>query len=409
MADKKSLTANFIKTVKKPGRYYDTNSTGLHLYVRKTGSKSWVQRLTVNGKIIDIGLGSSVKLLLLEARTESLKNSKLASEGIDPRQTKVKGTAIPTFRQVTDSFIEKKKGELSNAKHLAQWRSTLSSYAHPTMGNLPVNEVTIDHIFMALKPIWLSKNETAQRTRGRIEGVLNFATTKGYRTGSNPAIWRGNLENLLPKPSKVQNRKKMPALQLLDMPRWWAELKQRDGTGAKALMFLTLVGSRSGEIRGMRHGEVEFFTNDDAAEKGYLGLWTIPASRMKAKVEHCIPIIRPVYEFLSEIPHLSDFVFPSSKGGELSDMTLSALMKRMHKSDKTGYFDKKSGQIAVPHGIRSTFRDWAGENEQPRDATELQLAHRIGNKVEQAYFRADLLKIRAKILMDWYKFLEGHK
>tara|TARA_R100000935_G_C2841553_1_gene171366 strand:+ start:206 stop:1435 length:1230 start_codon:yes stop_codon:yes gene_type:complete len=407
MAGQKKLTATFIKAVKVSGRYYDSNSTGLHLYVRKGGSKSWVQRLTFKGKIIDIGLGNPTRISLLEARTLSLNNSKLAVQGIDPRKAKTITTTIPTFQEVSNSFLEKKKAELSNAKHYAQWVSTLTQYAYPTIGHLDVSDITVDHVFKILEPIWLSTNETAQRTRGRIEGVLNYATTKNYRAGPNPANWKGNLENLLAKPSKVQIPQNHPALKLADAQRWWAELKQRDGMGAKALMLLTLVASRSGEIRGMRHDEIEFFTDEEAKKTGYRGLWTIPKSRMKANVEHCIPIIQPAYELLTNMPRQYDLVFPSPKGSQLSDMTLSALMKRINKADKIGYKDKQSGRVAVPHGIRSTFRDWSAENGKPREATELQLAHRIGNNTEQAYFRSRLLEMRAELLIDWHKFLEG--
>lgn len=272
MSGKKSLTALWVKEVKSPGRYYDSNNTGLHFYVRKTGSKSWVQRLKFQGKSIDIGLGGWPKISLKDARITSLMNSKLANDGIDPRKDKIKLITIPTFSQVADDLLIKKEGELSNAKHFAQWKSTLSNYAHPSIGNKPVNEITVDDVLNTLKPIWSTKNETAKRVRGRVESVLNYAITKGYRSAPNPAIWKGNIENLLPKPSKVQNPEHMPALQLSDMQRWWGELQQRDGTGAKALMLPTLVGARSGEVRGMKHDEVEIFSEEEATTKGYLGL-----------------------------------------------------------------------------------------------------------------------------------------
>jgi integrase len=406
VSGKKSLTALWIKEVKSPGRYYDSNNTGLHLYVRKTGSKSWVQRLKFQGKSIDIGLGGWPKISLKDARITSLTNSKLANDGIDPRKDKIKLITIPTFSQVADDLLIKKEGELSNAKHFAQWKSTLSNYAHPSIGNKPVNEITVDDVLNTLKPIWSTKNETAKRVRGRVESVLNYAITKGYRSAPNPAIWKGNIENLLPKPSKVQNPEHMPALQLSDMQRWWGELQQRDGTGAKALMLLTLVGARSGEVRGMRHDEVEIFSEEEATTKGYLGLWRIPKARMKANVEHIIPITQLTYDLIQQTPRQNDLVFPAQKGGQLSDMTLSAVMKRMHESSKIGYIDSRNNRTAVPHGIRSTFRDWAAETKQPRDAVELQLAHRVGNKVEQAYFRTELFDIRAKVLTEWHNFLQ---
>jgi integrase len=258
-----------------------------------------------------------------------------------------------------------------------------------------------------LDKIWIAKNETARRILGRIENVLNYAITKGFRSGPNPAIWSGNLENLLPKPSKVQNPEHMPSLRHSEMPRWWNELQKRDGTGAKALMLLTMFAARSGEIRGMLHSEIQLFSDKEAGQRGYKGVWTIPKSRMKANVEHSSPIIQPVFDLLQQLPRQGDLVFPSQRGGMLSDMTLSALMKRMHADDEVGFNDNRIQRPAVPHGIRSTFRDWAADMRQPRDAVELQLAHRIGSKVEHAYFRSEMLDTRAKVLTDWNKFLNG--
>ena len=408
MASNKSLTANFVKNAKNPGRYYDINNTGLHLYVRKSGSKSWVQRVNLRGKSIDIGLGSTSKVTLLEARTKSLENAKLVSEGTDPRKLKPKANVIPNFKTISDEFLTKKKPELSNSKHFAQWETTLSQYVHPSLGNLPVNEITVTDIFNTLNKIWLTKNETAQRTRGRIENVLSYAITKGHRDAPNPAIWKGTLENLLPKPSKVQNPAHMPAVPCIDMPRWWDALKRRDGTGAKALMLLTMLAARSGEVRGMLHSELEFFTEEEATEKGYMGLWTIPGTRMKAKREHITPIIKPIFELLHQLPRQGDLVFSGVKGGMLSDGTLSSLMKRIHASDTTGFIDSRSKRPAVPHGIRSTFRDWAAETSQEIEPVELQLAHRIGNNSTKPYFRTDILEARAKVLTDWNNFLNGN-
>ena len=408
MAGNKNLTANFVKNAKQKGRYFDKNNTGLHLYVRVSGSKSWVQRIILNGKQIDIGLGSTSIVTLLEARTKSLENVKLVSKGIDPRKLKHKANVIPSFKTISDEFLIKKKPELSNSKNFAQWETTLSQYVHPSLGNLPVNEITVTDIFNTLSKIWLTKNETASRTRGRIENVLSYAITKGHRDAPNPAIWKGNLENLLSKPSKVQNPVPMPAVPVLDMPRWWDALKRRDGSGAKALMLLTMVAARSSEVRGMLHSELKFFTEEDANEKGYMGLWIIPGSRMKAKREHITPIIKPIFELLQQLPRQGDLVFSGVKGGMLSNATLSSLMKRIHASDANGFLDSRSKYPAVPHGIRSTFRDWAAETSQETIPVELQLAHRIGNNSTKPYFRTDILEARAKVLTDWNNFLNGN-
>jgi integrase len=223
----------------------------------------------------------------------------------------------------------------------------------------------------------------------------------------NPAAWQGNLSALLPQKSKVKTKRNHPALQLKDAQRWWAELKQRDGTGAKALMLLTMTASRSGEIRGMRWEEVHCFDEDEANKRDYLGIWARPAERMKAKREHRVPITSAMYKLICGTNDKTGLVFKSAKLTTLSDMTLSALMKRMHASDKQGFVDKHSGLPAVPHGLRSTFRDWVAETGQSREAAELQLAHKFGSEVEHAYYRTDLLDERASLLSNWIEFLEN--
>jgi integrase len=223
----------------------------------------------------------------------------------------------------------------------------------------------------------------------------------------NPAAWQGNLSLLLSSKNKIKTVTNHPALQLKDAQRWWAELKQRDGTGAKALMLLTMTASRSGEIRGMCWEEMNFFEDTEAQKRGYLGIWTRPAERMKAKREHRMPITSAIYELISDKIDQTGLVFKSGKLTTLSDMTLSALMKRMHASDAYGFVDQRSALPAVPHGLRSTFRDWVAETGQSREAAELQLAHKFGSEVEHAYYRTDLLDERAKLLDRWHKFLEG--
>ena len=220
----------------------------------------------------------------------------------------------------------------------------------------------------------------------------------------NPAVWTGNLSALLPSKTSA-NRRNHPALQLKDAHRWWEELKQRDGLGTLALMMLTLTASRSGEIRGMQWDEISLFDEPKAKERGYLGIWTRPAERMKAKREHRVPIIQPMYDLIFQANKRSGLVFKSRNQTALSDMTLSALMKRMHFKDKDG-LDERSKLPAVPHGLRSTFRNWVAETGQSREAAELQLAHKFGSNVEHAYYRTDLIDERAKLLMRWYEFLE---
>ncbi|MDB4221608.1 integrase arm-type DNA-binding domain-containing protein [Amylibacter sp.] len=404
---KKKLSAQYLNSNLDAGRYYDDNGTGLNIHVRKSGSKNWSQRLRINGKQIELGLGSYPNVPLTEARSLAAKNKALSAQGINPKTHKEKPTIIPTFAEIADTVLEIKNAELTNKKHKAQWRSTLEQYAYPTIGSLPVNQITVDHIHSLLETIWLQKTETASRLRGRIQVVLNYAIVKKMMSAPNPATWDGNLSALLPSKSKATKPKQQPALQLKDAQRWWKELKLRDGNGARALMFLTLAASRSGEVRGMTWEEVDLFSQKEAEQRGFHGIWTIPAIRMKANREHRIPITKDMLRLIEGIKPRKGFVFSSNKNTELSNMTLSSLMKRMHFSDQKGFVDAKSQRPAVPHGLRSTFRTWAAENKHSREAAELQLAHKFGNNVEHAYYRTDIIDERAQLLMKWHAFLEG--
>jgi integrase len=402
----KKLTAQYLNSNLETGRYYDDSGTGLHIHVRKTGSKNWAQKIRYNGKQLELGLGSYPSVMLAEARRIAAENKSLVSKGINPKYKREKAKAIPTFSEVMESALPSILDGLSNDKHKAQWRSTLETYTLPHIGGMPVNEITVNEIHDLLKPIWKEKTETASRLRGRIETVLNYAIVKGLMSAPNPATWQGNLSALLPSKKQAQEPKHLPALQLQDAQRWWAELKMRDGVGSTALMLLTLTASRSGEIRGMRWEELELFDEPTAMQKGYSGIWVRPAHRMKAKREHRVPILKPMYKLISQIGNKTGLVFKSRSGTTLSDMTLSALMKRMHSSDDKGYMDRQSGSPAVPHGLRSTFRNWVAETGQSREAAELQLAHKFGSAVEHAYYRTDLIDERAKMLMVWHEFLE---
>ena len=404
---KKKLSAQYLNSNLDAGRYYDDNGTGLNIHVRKSGSKNWSQRLRINGKQIELGLGSYPNVPLTEARSLAAKNKALSAQGINPKTHKEKPTIIPTFAEIADTVLEIKNAELTNEKHKAQWRSTLEQYAYPTIGSLPVNQITVDHIHSLLDSIWLQKTETASRLRGRIQVVLNYAIVKKMMSAPNPATWDGNLSALLPSKSKATMPKQQPALQLKDAQRWWKELKLRDGNGARALMFLTLAASRSGEVRGMTWEEVELFTQKEAEQRGFVGIWTIPAIRMKANREHRIPLTEEMYALINGTKTHKGLVFCSDKNTELSNMTLSSTMKRMHFSDQLGFVDAKSQRAAVPHGLRSTFRTWAAENKHSREAAELQLAHKFGNNVEHAYYRTDIIDERAQLLIKWHAFLEG--
>src|SRR6056300_977119 len=402
----KKLTAQLLNTNMDAGRYYDDSGTGLHIYVRKSGSKSWSQKIRFGGKQLELGLGNYPMVSLAEARRIAAENKALAQRGINPKLERVKPKTIPSFNEVMELALPSILDELKNAKHRAQWRTTLETYALPSIGSTPVNEITVNEIHALLQPIWKTKTETASRLRGRIEKVLDYAIVKGMMSPPNPAAWQGNLSALLPQKAKVKIKQNHPALQLKDAQRWWAELKQSDGSGAKALMLLTLTASRSGEIRGMRWEELQMFQDAEVQKRGYIGIWTRPAERMKAKREHRVPITSAMYELICNTNDQTGLVFKSGKLTTLSDMTLSALMKRMHASDEIGFIDQRSSLPAVPHGLRSTFRDWVAETGQSREAAELQLAHKFRSEVEHAYYRTDLLDERAKLLECWHKFLE---
>ena len=404
---KKKLSTLYLNSNLEPGRYYDDSGTGLHIHVRKSGSKSWSQKIRFDGKQLELGLGSYPMISLTEARRIAAENKAIAAQGKNPKVERTRPETVPTFREVMVLALPSILDELQNAKHRAQWRTTLEQYALPSIGDIAVNEITVNEVHALLLPIWKSKTETASRLRGRIEKVLDYAIVKGMMPAPNPAIWQGNLSSLLPKKTKIQITKNQPALPLRDAQRWWAELKRRDGVGSSALMLLTMTASRSGEVRGMRWDEIELFKKKEASQRGYMGIWTIPARRMKAKREHRTPITRPIYELLSGLDNENGLVFKSRNSTMLSDMTLSALMRRMHASDEKGFTDQNSGRAAVPHGLRSTFRDWVAETGRSREAAELQLAHRFGSASEKAYYRTDLLDERAKLINDWQDFLEG--
>jgi integrase len=288
---KKKLTAQLLNSKMDAGKCYDDNGNGLFISVRKSGVKSWSQKIRFGGKQHELGLGSYPATSLAEARRNSADNKAMTAKGLNPKVERSKPTSIPTFAEVAHDVIKMKQDSLSNAKHKAQWQSTLEVYAFPKIGNSPVNEITVNDIHDLLKPIWKSKTETASRLRGRIETVFDYAIVKQMLPPPNPAVWKGNLSALLPQKSKVAETNPQPALRSEDTQRWWAELKRRDGNGALALQMLTLASSRSGEIRGMHWDEIELFDTTKAQKLGYFGVWICPAKRMKAKREHKVPII----------------------------------------------------------------------------------------------------------------------
>ncbi len=289
-----------------------------------------------------------------------------------------------TFEQAAREWHQSKQSEYRNPKHAAQVLRTIKAYAVPVIGTMPVEQIGLKDVLAVLQPVWADKTETASRLRGRIENVLAWATVSGHRTGDNPARWKGNLDAVLAQPGKIARVKHHAALPIEQLPTFFARLRQQSGMAARALEFLILTAARSGEVRGAKWMELD----SDA------GVWTVPAERMKARREHRVPLASQARDLLERLPKFegSDFVFSAPRGGMLSDMSISAVMRRMDAE-------------AVPHGFRSTFRDWAAEHtEYAGEIAEMALAHTISNKVEAAYRRGDLLAKRRQMMNDWAEY-----
>ncbi|MEI4196444.1 tyrosine-type recombinase/integrase [Roseovarius sp. E0-M6] len=397
----KELSAVDLRRVAHPGFGGNYNVAvggvdGLQLQVTPTGARSWLLRVTIKGKRRQIGLGSYPDVTLAQARERARGFKDQIWNGIDPLAEKRR----LNFAQAMEKTLDARMAEFRNEKHKKQWRSTLDTYAVPLLGKMAVSDIDVSDVLRVLEPIWTTKTETASRLRGRIEAVLSWATVGGHRTGDNPARWRGNLDAVLPKPGKVAKVRHNPALSLADAADWFTDLRKRDGMATRALEFVALTAARSGEVRGATWDEI-----DTEA-----GLWIIPADRMKAGKEHRVPLTAEAVALLEALPRMqgSDYVFPAARGGALSDMALSACMKRINEARDGGYLDPRSGRPAVPHGLRSTFRDWAAERtDYPREMAEMALAHTVGSTVERAYRRSDMIEKRRKMMAAWGEFLGG--
>ncbi|NDR55149.1 tyrosine-type recombinase/integrase [Aliiruegeria sabulilitoris] len=412
----KELSALDVKRLKHPGttkfnaRHTVGGVGGLMMQVTPNNGKTWLLRVTVGSVRREIGLGGYPDVTLAQARERAREMKESIKQGIDPveerKQHKAELVAAQrrglTFSEAVDRFLDSKLDEFSNAKHRQQWRSTLETHAVPELGKMLVGDITVQDVLRVLEPIWRTKTETASRTRRRIEAVISWATVAGHRSGDNPARWANNLKELLPAPSKVAKTSNQPALKIEDAQRWFAALRDRDGIGSRALEFTALTAARSQEVRGACWDEIDL----DA------GIWVIPAKRTKMNREHRVPLSDVAVALLRSLPRFEDnpLVFPAPRGGEMSDMTLSATMKRLHKADLAedghGYVDRVSGRPAVPHGLRSTFRDWVAETTSfPGEMAEVALAHKISNAVEAAYRRGDMVEKRRTMMQAWANFL----
>lgn len=377
----KALTALMVKNASQPGKYFDGN--GLYLRVEPNGTKFWVQRIVIHGKRRELGLGSVSLVSLAEAREKALVNRKMAREGGDPLAARREQQAVMTFEQASRRVHELHSPTWRNAKHRLDFISSLERYAFPLIGKVPASKVAAADVLRVLTPIWTEKPETARRLRQRIGTVLKWAVAQGWRQ-DNPA---DSITQALPKVAKTQvHRKSLPYTDIADCLA--AIRRSRAMTSTKlALEFLVLTAARSGEVREAVWDEIDLDNR----------LWVIPASRMKAKRAHRVPLSSPAVTILSEARAFSDgssVVFPGTRYGvPLSDMTLSKLVKEL-------------GFDADVHGFRTSFRTWVQEQTDfPREVAEAALAHAVGDAVEQAYARSDMLDRRRQMMDAWAEYL----
>jgi integrase len=383
------LSAIKVSNLKGPGFFAD----GANLYYRIApgGARGWIFRYTVQNRTRDMGLGSFPAITLAAARKLAGKCRELVNEGADPIEQRrsersaqrVAAAKSVTFDECVRQYIEDHEAGWRNPKHRAQWKSTLASYASPVFGKLPVSAIDDGLVLRAVKPIWSVKPETASRVRGRIESVLDWARVHGYRSGENPARWKGHLDHLLPAKSKVRRVKHHAAMPYTAISSFMAALRQRDDGTARALEFTILTAARTGECLGATWDEIDLHNK----------VWTIPPERMKAGKEHRVPLSATAMTLLGSLKgdRRGDFLFPGEKRGRpLSQMAMSMLLRRMGHGDVT------------THGFRSTFRDWAAElTNFPREVVEMALAHAIPSAVEAAYRRGDLFEKRLRLMQAW--------
>lgn len=376
-----------------PGRHPDGD--GLYLVVTASLTRSWQSRYTAAGRRQWMGLGPAKGSNLAQARKDNEKWQDLARQGKDPKVVREEERqaiqTVPTFTSVAAAFIRAHRRGWRNHKHGRQWCSTLKNHVRPLIGTKPVDSITTDDVLKVLTPIWLSRNETANRVRGRIENILDYAAARKWRDPVNPARWRGHLAMLLPKPSKVQDGEHHPAMPYTEVPAFMRLLRGKPSVSSSALQFLILTATRTNECLGAQWSEI------DLANK----VWTIPGGkegRMKGGREHRVPLVPQAIAILEALPRVAGnpFLFPGARAMRLSNMSLLQLMRGL------GHGSGGNVSDAVPHGFRSSFRDWGGEvSSFPRDVLEMALAHAIENKVEAAYRRGDLFEKRRQLMEAW--------
>src|SRR5579859_2122395 len=389
------LNALAVARLDAPGRHSDGG--GLYVQISKEGARSWVYRFMLHSRAREMGLGSLSDVSLAEARKRAAECRLLKSAATDPIETRrrqrreaaLEAARAVTFKECAEAYLEAHKPGWRNAKHIAQWGSTLERHAFPVFGALSVHAVDTGLVMRVLEPLWRSRPSTANRLRGRIECVLDWAKAKGYRTGENPARWRGHVENILPHLSKVRGVQHHKALPYEEIGEFMRALRAKECMAARALEFLILTATRTGETINARWAE---FDRENRT-------WTIPGHRMKAGRDHRVPLSGAAMSLLATLPHdsMGDYLFPGAKRGKpLSNMAMLVLLKRMKCSHITA------------HGFRSTFRDWSAEcTGHGHEVAEMALAHAISNKVEAAYRRGDLFEKRRLLMDDWANYCDG--
>lgn len=389
------LSARSVESKRLPGVYSDGG--GLYLQVGPSGSKSWLFRFMRHGKAREMGLGALHTVTLPDARDKALACRKLLDGGADPieardanrQKAQLDAAKALTFSECAAAYIEANKAGWKNDKHADQWKNTLGTYAAPVLGTLAVQTIDTTLVLRVIEPIWTKKPETAGRVRGRIEAVLDWATARGFRVGENPARWRGHLDKLLPKRSKVKRVEHHAALPYCDVGAFVGRLREQQGVAARALEFMICTVARTGEVIGAQYPEFDLPAK----------VWTVPASRMKAQREHRVPLSDRAVQIIEDMQKArrGDYLFPGAREGEpLSNAAMLALLqRRMERADLT------------VHGFRSTFRTWTAERTNfPRELAEAALAHVLSDKTEAAYQRGDLFEKRRKMMTAWAAFLD---
>ena len=385
MAGMHKLSTRKIMSLKLPGRHSD--GKGLYLLIKKTGRKSWVYMWNKNHRRREMGLGGFPDVSLSKAREKAQLAREMVADDHDPIIEKKK-VVIKSFGEAADHLVETLQADWSNEKHRQQWIRTVSHYCKP-IRSIPVAKVDTDDVIRVLKPIWTEKEETARRLRARIERILDYASAHNWRTGENPARWKGHLKDILPKRDKLKKRN-FAAMPYEKIPNFLKDLKSENGVAAKALEFTIHTAVRTNETLEAKWSEVDLKKR----------IWTIPAKRMKGKVEHIVPLTGQVIALLGQAQKYrsSDYVFPGARESRpLSNMSMNMLMRRMGIEN------------ATVHGFRSSFRDWCGDQTQySREIAEAALAHKIGNKVEQAYRRRSALEKRRELMRQWSSYCSAN-